>query len=64
MTCQICRVLDGTPTTRATNGLPADVVICVPCRQAVSAKQVGVSRRADGTLFVVDARLPWEDAEP
>jgi len=41
---------------KAINALPAGVAVCGACRAAITARQVGVVRRADGSLYVTDGR--------
>lgn len=54
--CAICGGPDASVTTKPLNGLPLQVVACEDCRAAVRRRQVGVSRRADGSLSVTDGR--------
>ncbi len=42
----------------ALNGLPENIPTCDHCREAVKARQVGVTINPDGTLSITDGRKP------
>jgi hypothetical protein len=56
--CAVCGAPDASTRRAALNGLPRDVAACPACVAAVTARQVGVVRRADGSLSVTDGRAP------
>jgi len=55
--CCVCGSCEATVTRRPLNGLPAGVMACAGCVEAVKARQVGVSRLPDGSLSVTDGRV-------
>ena len=64
MACLVCG-LPGAVTVKPLNGLPIGAVVCESCRQAVRDRQVGISRRADGSWSVTDGRPgPQGDGDP
>ena len=63
MNCLVCPA-PGQPVTRALNGAPLGVVLCVDCYEAVRRRQVGISRNPDGSWDVTDGRdRSWEPVE-
>lgn len=56
MTCVVCGGTDAALTTKDRNALPKGVAICPACVAAVGRREVGITRRADGTLRVIDGR--------
>ena len=57
LTCDVCGTRHGVEiVAKAENALPANVAICKGCRDAIKRREIGIMRRADGTLHVTDGR--------
>jgi hypothetical protein len=54
--CAICGSSPATVQTRPMDALPVGVAACRECRAAIARCEVGVVRRADGTLHITDGR--------
>lgn len=57
MICVVCESPNGQPV-KGGNGRPDGVSICPPCVEAIQARQVGIVKRPDGSLYITDGRVP------
>jgi hypothetical protein len=62
--CAICQSPSGYANRgkHTINGLPVGVPACEECRTAILNREVGVTRRADGSLSITDGRKKDDDA--
>ena len=50
--CAVCGQAFAGYWRKRLNGLPADVPVCVRCRQAVQDRHLGITKREDGQLSI------------
>lgn len=55
MACVVCGSADAIDR-KPLNGYPVGLAICLECYEAVKRREVGIVKRAEGSLHVTDGR--------